>query len=134
MTVIDASITVRVLLAWPHDELLRQRFAHANRSLHAPSHLDIEVQSAIVGMLRGEKVDEARAGRMVDQFNALRINRHATGPLGRRILELRHNFTAYDGAYVALAESIQQPLLTCDLKFTKAPAKAHSAEIHTFPA
>lgn len=31
-----------------------------------------------------------------------------------RIWELRHNFTAYDAAYIALAEALYAPLVTRD--------------------
>ncbi|TDD68124.1 twitching motility protein PilT [Jiangella aurantiaca] len=55
-------------------------------------------------------------------------------PLARRILALRHNFTVDDVAYVALAEVLAGPLLTCDAKFIRAPGRPHRAEIHLHPA
>ncbi|MFF0307620.1 type II toxin-antitoxin system VapC family toxin [Streptosporangium sp. NPDC004379] len=134
MTVVDTSIIVRLLLAVKGDDLLRQRLAGVGRSLHAPAHLDIEVLSAIRGLLAGGKIPEDRARRMAGQLNALRITRHEVAPLGPRVLALRHNFTAYDAAYVVLAEALEQPLLTCDAKFARAPEGAHRAEIHIYPA
>lgn len=133
MTVVDASIVVRLLLARKSDDLLRRRIAGAGRRLHAPAHLDTEVLSAICGLLKGGKITEDRAQRMVGQFNALRVVRHGVVPFGNRILALRHNFTAYDAAYVALAEALEHPLLTCDAKFARAPENTHHAEIHTHP-
>jgi predicted nucleic acid-binding protein len=134
VTVVDTSIIVRLLLATKGDDLLRQRLIGAGRGLHAPAHLDTEVLSAIRGLLTAGKIPKDRARRMVGQLNALRIVRHETAPLGWRILALRHDFTAYDAAYVALAEALGQPLLTCDAKFAKAPPGNHKAEIHTYPA
>ncbi|MGH8876171.1 MAG: type II toxin-antitoxin system VapC family toxin [Stackebrandtia sp.] len=133
MTVVDASIVVRLLSARKEDDLLRQRFAGSNRIWHAPAHLDIAVYSAVVGLLKGSKVDEDRAHRMIRQFRELRITRHQVEPLGDRLVKLRHNFTAYDAAYIALAEVLRQPLLTCDAKFARAPSNNHAVEVHTFP-
>lgn len=44
-----------------------------------------------------------------------------------RIWELRHNVTAYDAAYIALAEALDAPLLTRDAKL--ASAAGHHANI-----
>ncbi|WP_199700557.1 type II toxin-antitoxin system VapC family toxin [Jiangella rhizosphaerae] len=134
MTVVDASVIVRLLQARPSDELLRQPVAGAGRGLHAPAHLDIEVFSAVTGLAKGGKITEDRAGRMADQLASLRITRHAVAPFGRRLLELRHNFTAYDAAYLALAEALGGPLLTCAAKFARAPRSAHRAENQLYPA
>jgi predicted nucleic acid-binding protein len=40
---------------------------------------------------------------------------------------LRHNITAYDAAYVALAESLDVPLLTRDRRLAK--SSGHAARI-----
>ncbi|MPZ89476.1 MAG: PIN domain-containing protein [Nitriliruptorales bacterium] len=133
VTVVDASVVVRLLLARKSDGLLRQRVVGAGRRLHAPAHLDTEVLSAISGLLKGGKIAEERARRMVSQYSALRIAPHKVAPFGNRVLSLRHNFTVHDAAYVALAEALEQPLLTCDAKFARAPESIHRAEIHTYP-
>jgi predicted nucleic acid-binding protein len=44
-----------------------------------------------------------------------------------RIWELRNNLTAYDAAYVALAEALEKPLLTRDRRL--ATAAGHRAQI-----
>jgi predicted nucleic acid-binding protein len=134
MGVVDASITVRLLLARPGDAALRARFANPEQTFHAPTHIDVEVLSAIIGMLKGAKVDPDRAYRMVQQFRDLRIVRHAVAPLGERLIALRHNFTTYDAAYVALAEGLRAPLITSDAKFARAPANCHTAQVQTYPA
>lgn len=133
MTVVDASVIVRLLLARESDDLLRQRVVGAERTLHAPAHLDAEVLSAVSGMLKGGKIPDDRARRMASQYAALRIAKHGVAPLGQRVLTMRHNFTVYDAAYVALAEALKQPLLTCDAKFARAPASTHRAEVHLYP-
>jgi predicted nucleic acid-binding protein len=45
----------------------------------------------------------------------------AFGPFAGRIWELRHNVTAYDGWYVAVAEALDAPLATLDRKLASAP-------------
>lgn len=69
--------------------------------------------------------DDARR----DHF-ALTIGRHEIEPLADRIWELRHQFTSYDAAYLALAEALNVPLYTCD---TKLQTGAHDAEVRVFP-
>lgn len=133
MTVVDASVIVRLLLARKSDDLLRRRIIGAGRTLFAPAHIDIEVLSAICGLCKGNKITEDRAHRMSEQLQALRITRYGVASLGERIVRLRHNFTAYDAAYIALAERLGQPLLTTDAKFARAPDNTHEAEIHMYP-
>lgn len=134
MTVVDASIVVRLLMARPDDENLRKRFATQVRMFHAPNHIDLEVVSAIVGMLKGSKITEDLAREMVAEYQELRIKRHDIALLGDRLVELRHNFTVYDAAYIALTELLRMPLLTSDAKFARAPSNCHSAQIETFTA
>ena len=48
-------------------------------------------------------------------------DRDAMAPMQRRVLELRHNATAYDAFYIVLAEALGMRLLTDDQKFARAP-------------
>jgi predicted nucleic acid-binding protein len=128
--VVDASITIKLLLSREADALLRQRLS-SPRTLHAPHVIDAEVTSGIRGLLLGGKLDNARAQAMVTDYSALRITRHRMAPYQRRVIELRHNLTAYDAFYVALAEVLQAPLFTLDAKFTG--ATGHNASIHVYP-
>ncbi|MGH7868477.1 MAG: type II toxin-antitoxin system VapC family toxin, partial [Candidatus Dormibacteraceae bacterium] len=47
--------------------------------------------------------------------------RHPLMPLLDRVWELRENLTAYDAAYVALAERLGVSLLTADTGIARAP-------------
>lgn len=134
MTVVDASVMVRLLLAEAGDDQLRERIAGGPRALHAPAHLDVEALSAICGLLRAGRIAQDRAHRMVEQYRSLRIARHAVAPLSDRVLSLRHNFTAYDAAYIALAEALREPLLTADMRLAHAPPGIHAARIETYPS
>lgn len=121
MTVVDASIVVRLLLNRSGDAALRERFG-AERRVHAPELIDAEVTSAIRGLLRAiDGVTPGRADEMLNDYAELPIVRYTMQPHQRRVLELRHNFTAYDAFYVALAQSLDLPLLTDDQKYARAP-------------
>lgn len=134
MTVVDASIVVRLLQNRPGDEALRERFSH-HRYVHAPTLIDAEVTSAIRGLLLtakpAVKIRVSRAEEMLDDFADLPLVRYPMQPHQPRALTLRHNFTAYDAMYVALAEALEMPLLTDDRKYGK--ATGHTAVIETWP-
>lgn len=76
------------------------------------------------------KITVARAEEMLVDFESLPLARHAMRPYQRRVLMLRYNLTVYDAFYVALAESLDMPLLTDDRKYAK--ASAHAADIETW--
>lgn len=95
-----------------------------SRPLHAPYLVDIEVVSALRGLVRGGDAEPSAALGALARFSALRINRHEHEPLLARIWELRDNVTAYDAAYVALAALLDAPLLTGDARLARA-ARAH---------
>ncbi len=125
MTVVDASIVVRLLQNRTGDATLRERFGR-QREVHAPTLIDAEVTSAIRGLLMTSKpaitITAERAEQMLDDFAALPMVRYPMQPFQHRVLTLRDNFSAYDAFYVALAESLDMPLLTGDQKFERAPA------------
>lgn len=133
MTVVDASIVVGLLANRPGDGPLRQRFA-AQRCIHAPTLIDAEVTSALRGLLMSNhpttRISMARAEEMLDDFADLPLQRHPMRPYQRRVLALRHKFTAYDAFYVTLAESQDMPLLTGDRKFSG--ATGHAAVVETW--
>jgi predicted nucleic acid-binding protein len=97
--------------------------------------VDAEVSSVVRGLTITTKpnvqITAGRALQMLTDYAGLRIVRHPMQPLQRRVFELRHNFTAYDAMYVALAEALDVPLLTDDGKFAATPG--HRADIHAYP-
>ncbi len=130
--VVDCSIIIRLLASKPGDELLRQRLA---RTVHAPTLIDAEVSSVVRGLSITAKpelqISAERALEMLADYAGLRIAHHPMQPLQARAFELRHNLTAYDAMYIALAESLGIPLLTDDGKLAVAPG--HTADVHEYP-
>ena len=89
--------------------------------LHAPHLLDVEVAQALRRLVQREEITPTRAQLALEDLTQIVIERHAHAPFLSRIWELRESLTAYDGAYVVLAEALRAPLLTCDGR----PARAH---------
>jgi predicted nucleic acid-binding protein len=73
--------------------------------------------------------DRAADARM--DFADLTIVRYPHVSLADRMWELRHNVTAYDAAFLALAEALGAPLVTCDARVARAPG--HAASVEVFP-
>ncbi|MEE8301809.1 MAG: type II toxin-antitoxin system VapC family toxin [Candidatus Tectomicrobia bacterium] len=72
-------------------------------------------------------IDATRAEEGLDDLAAWPLIRYAHDLFLSRIWELRHNVTAYDAAYVALAETLAVTLLTCDARL--ASSSGHNAVI-----
>jgi predicted nucleic acid-binding protein len=129
--VVDSSAVLAALIARPAPRGLIERIAH-DGDLHAPHLIDIEVLHALRRLsARGELSDERVADARSD-FRELVLVRYPHVELSDRIWEMRHNLTAYDAAFIALAEVLGAPLITCDSALGRVPG--HSARIEVFPA
>lgn len=114
MIVVDASVIVEMLLRSDVGEASSRQLVQRREKLHAPHFLDLEVANALRRcLLRGE-IDNRRGGEALADLMGMSIERHGHQPLLERIWRLRHNLTAYDAAYLALAERLDAPLLTLD--------------------
>jgi len=122
--VVDASAMVEALVGRDADADLLDMMAG---DIEAPHLLDVEVLSVLRGLVLGGKLHPEGAVRAREDHFAFVITRHETAPLAERIWELRHQFTSYDASYLALAEALRAPLLTCDAKLA---TNGHNAEIH----
>jgi predicted nucleic acid-binding protein len=128
MIVIDASAILEVLLVTPAGvRILDRIFSTTEESLHAPQLLDLEVTQVLRRYCTAGELDPERARQALGDLTDLAITRYPHPPFLPRIWELRHNVTAYDAAYVALAEVLAAPLLTGDVRLAAAPG--HDATI-----
>ena len=119
MIVLDASVVVELLLETQLAHAVRRELAARSESLLAPHLLDIEVASALRRLTGGRRIDAHRSRELLSSLAALPVERYAHTPLLGRIWELRHNFTCYDAAYIALAEATNSSLYTTDAKLIK---------------
>ena len=129
MIVLDASATVDWLLQTTAGRHIEQRIYSARESLHAPHLLDLEVAQVLRRLVREGTVSANRADEAVRDLLDLRVTRYPHFMLLPRVWQLRHNFSAYDAAYVGLAEKLGAPLITRDGRLAAAPGHAATIEL-----
>jgi predicted nucleic acid-binding protein len=126
--VVDASALVVALADdGPDGDLVRGRLR--GESLAAPELVDLEVLSVLRTQLRVRAMDARRAGLALTDLADLPLRRAPHLPLLPRCWELRDNLTVYDGAYVALAEALDVPLVTADTRLARAPGTTCQIEV-----
>jgi predicted nucleic acid-binding protein len=128
MIVLDASVVVELLTNGALADSLRHELARNSDSFIVPHLLDVEVASALRKLVAGRRIDSHRCEDVLAGLRALPAERYSHIPLLGRIWELRHNFTAYEAAYIALAEATNSVLYTSDEKL----GKGHRARVALF--
>ncbi len=128
MIVVDASVMVELLTNGLLAASIRRALSIRSDLLIAPCLLDIEVLSALRGLAAGRHIDAHRAEQMIATLADVPLERYDHTPLLPRIWELRHNFTCYDAAYIALAEATESIFYTADAKLKK----GHRADVLVF--
>ena len=129
MIVLDASAAVDWLLRTPAGGRVEQRIYAGNDTLHTVHLLDVEFVQVLRRLVREGVLAPKRAAEAIEDLSALRITRYAPVLLLPRIWRLRQNLSAYDAAYVALAEELRAPLITRDRKIAAAPNHAVVVEV-----
>lgn len=129
MMVLDASALIELLLASERGEAVASRIAEPSLSLHVPHLADLEVVQALRRYVREGQLDAREAGAALEDLLSLDLERHGHEPLLDRVWALRHNLTAYDAVYVALAEALDAKLLTCDGRLARSPAAAGRVDL-----
>ena len=111
--VLDASVVVALLAdSGDHgDWAARQIIGHR---LLAPHHLPVEVANSLRRLERQRRLSPGGAARAHARMLSLPAKPVPYALVAARVWELRHVLTAYDAAYVALAERLEAPLLTLD--------------------
>ena len=120
MLVVDTSAVLAALAARPPDLALITRLAD-DGDLHAPHLIDVEILNALRGLVRSGQLSEDRAQDVRSDVDDLAIIRYGHQPFADRVWELRDNLTAYDATFVALADALEAPLVTCDARLANAP-------------
>lgn len=118
MIVVDSAAVIDALTAARGVEMLRERLAA--EEIHAPSLIDFEVVSVARKLILGGHLSAARAEDLLGDFDDLPLHRWSfEAPLRRRAFQLRHIVSAYDAAYVVLAEALECPLITRDARLAR---------------
>ena len=118
--VVDASAVVAALVDvgqdgdWAQAEL-------RGEDLVAPHLVTVEAANILCRAVRTGGISADVATLAHDDLLALRVDLYPYELVASRVWELRHNLTAYDGWYVALAEAVGAPLITLDARIARAP-------------
>jgi predicted nucleic acid-binding protein len=128
--VLDASAAVDWLLQTPAGRLIDKRIFTRNETLHAPHLLDLEVAQVVRRLVRESTISAQRADEAIQDLVDLRVTRYPHFVFLPRIWQLRHNLSAYDAAYVVLAEELNATLITRDARLVS--AAGHTARIEAF--
>lgn len=127
MIVLDASVVVELLLRTADAPRIEERVFGSGEGLHAPHLLDVEVTHVVRRYVLSGDLSASRASAGLDLLAAMPLVRHQHTAMLPRIWALRDNLTAYDGAYVALAEGLSAVLLTRDARL--AGSSRHTARV-----
>lgn len=127
MIVVDASAVIEVLLRTPAAQAVERHLFAPGQSLHAPHVLDLEVAQVMRKYAARGEIDGERGRVALGDLAAFRMHRYPHEFLLPRVWSLRNNVTAYDAAYIALAEALNAVLLTRDHRL--AAAAGHHARV-----
>jgi predicted nucleic acid-binding protein len=125
--VVDASALLELLLQTALGTRVEARLFRGHHEFHVPHLVDVEVTQALRRLVRAGDVPTARAAEVIEDLHDFDLQRHAHLDLLTRAWELRENLTVYDAMYVALAEALGSPIVTCDAPLGRAPG--HRARI-----
>jgi predicted nucleic acid-binding protein len=121
--VADASAVVDLLAGAPNAGAIAEALMPFPE-IDVPEHFHVEALSALRGMLLRGDLAADRAERALQLLAELRVIRYPVEPLTRSIWSMRDTLTAYDAAYLAVAQNIDAQLLTTDRGLTAAARRA----------
>jgi len=129
MIVLDASAAVDWLLQTSAGQNIEKRIYSRKQTLHVPDLFDLEVVQVLRRLASQGVVSLNRADEAVRDLLDLRVTRYPLLVLVPRIWQLRHNCSAYDAAYIVLAEKLGAALVTRDARLASAPGHAAFVEL-----
>lgn len=122
MIVVDTSVLVKLYLGALGGAPTVRRAVGADSEWYAPNHQPVEFLNSLRGLVLGRRiaVEDAGAARKLYELQAI-AHVDVGGAAAQRVWELRANLTAYDAAYVAVAEALDCSLVTGDRRLAAAP-------------
>jgi predicted nucleic acid-binding protein len=129
MIVADASALFQLLDQGGSSVAVDARLFGRPEPICVPHLVDAEIASVLRKHLLLGRITASRAREMLRDFLDLALLRFPHADLLSRVVELAHSVTAYDAVYVALAESLDAPLITCDRRLARASAGIIAVEV-----
>jgi predicted nucleic acid-binding protein len=126
--VVDASCLLEVLLQTAAAPAVERRFIRAG-GLHAPELLDLEVLQVLRRLVAARTISSDRADLAVGALERLALRRWSHSVIRRRTWALRANLSAYEAAYVALAERLRCALVTRDARLARSSGRQVRVEV-----
>ena len=117
-------------MATPIGLAIERRLFGSVEPVAAPHLLDVEVLHVLRKFNRTNQLSAARARQALDDLGGLAITRYGHELLRPAMWRLRNNLTAYDAAYVALAELLDAPIVTCDSRLARSRGHGASFQLH----
>jgi predicted nucleic acid-binding protein len=128
--VLDASAAIEWLLKSPAAKKVDRRlFSFPPPTLHVPHLLDVEIAQVLRRYVRDKTMTASRGEEALHDLQDLPLNRYPHDILIPRVWELRAVLSAYDAVYVALAELLDAPLLTCDRRIALVSGHRATVEV-----
>jgi len=127
MLVLDASAALEILLHTAKGERAFDIIVASGETLHAPHLIDVEMAQIVRRLVGHKELTPGEARQTLDDLYEMQMERYPHTVLLHRIWALRNSLSAYDAAYVALAETLSAALLTCDAKLSR--AHGHNANV-----
>lgn len=125
MIVLDSSATVHLFANLARADWVRGQLQR--ESIHAPYLLDVEVANALRNLVARGDLAQADARHALEDYADVALRRYPHTLFLARIWQLRTHLSAYDALYVALAEALDAPLVTTDLRLAR--SHGHRARI-----
>jgi predicted nucleic acid-binding protein len=125
--VADASAILEVLLNAAASAAVRSHLFAFGQTIHIPHLTDVEVVHVLRRYARMNSLSAMRAQMALHDYLDMPMVRYPHDVLLRRMWQLRQNASAYDAAYLALAEALDAPFVTCDRALSSIPG--HRAKV-----
>ena len=116
--VVDSSVLVAAIVDVGREGIWAEN-ALATETLHAPELVRVETTNILRRLERAKKISTPEANAAHDDLTQLEIQLFPYDPFAERIWELRHTCTSYDAWYVAVAEALEVPLATLDVRLSR---------------